>query len=106
NIVLASFALLIFGSIAFGWDINAFLAGSAVVSIVLGLALQESLGNFFSGLVMQASPPFAIGDWIICGAHEGRVVDMTWRAVTIHTNEDNFILIPNATVAKAEIVNY
>jgi CRP-like cAMP-binding protein len=56
--------------------------------------------------VMQASPPFAIGDWIICGQHEGRVVDMTWRAVTIHTNDDNFILIPNGTVAKAEIVNY
>ncbi|HEY4329348.1 MAG TPA: mechanosensitive ion channel family protein, partial [Phycisphaerae bacterium] len=54
NIVLSLFAILIFGSIAFGWDIDRFLAGSAVVSIVLGLALQESLGNFFSGLVMQA----------------------------------------------------
>jgi small-conductance mechanosensitive channel/CRP-like cAMP-binding protein len=106
NIVVALFAILIFGSLAFGWDIDRFLAGSAVVSIVLGLALQETLGNFFSGLVMQASPPFTIGDWIICGSHEGRVVDMTWRAVTLHTNDDNFILIPNATVAKAEIVNY
>jgi small-conductance mechanosensitive channel/CRP-like cAMP-binding protein len=106
NILLALFAILIYGSKVFGWDINGFLAGSAVVSIVLGLALQETLGNFFSGLVMQASPPFAIGDWIICGAHEGRVVDVTWRAVTIHTPEDNFILIPNGTVAKAEIVNY
>ncbi len=91
---------------AFGWDIDRFLAGSAVVSIVLGPALQESLGKFFSGLVMQASPPFAIGNWIVCGEHEGRVVDMTWRAVTIHTIDDNFILIPNATVAKAEIVNF
>jgi small-conductance mechanosensitive channel/CRP-like cAMP-binding protein len=106
NILLAIFAILIFGSNVFGWDISGFLAGSAVVSIVLGLALQETLGNFFSGLVMQASPPFAIGDWIVCGAYEGRVVDMTWRAVTIHTNDDNFILIPNGTVAKAEIVNY
>ncbi len=106
NIVLALFGILIYGSVAFGWDIDRFLAGSAVVSIVLGLALQESLGNFFSGLVMQASPPFAIGNWIVCGEHEGRVVDMTWRAVTIHTNDDNFILIPNATVAKAEIVNF
>jgi small-conductance mechanosensitive channel/CRP-like cAMP-binding protein len=106
NIILAIFAILIFGSVAFGWDIDRFLAGSAVVSIVLGLALQETLGNFFSGLVMQASPPFSIGDWIVCGEHEGRVVDMTWRAVTIHTNDDNFILIPNATVAKADIVNF
>jgi small-conductance mechanosensitive channel/CRP-like cAMP-binding protein len=106
NILLALFAIVIFGSIAFDWNIDKFLAGSAVVSIVLGLALQETLGNFFSGLVMQASPPFAIGDWIVCGEHEGRVVDMTWRAVTLHTDDDNFILIPNATVAKADIVNY
>jgi len=106
NILLVVFTILIFGSRAFGWDIDRFLAGSAVVSIVLGLALQETLGNFFSGLVMQASPPFAIGDWIVCADHEGRVVDMTWRAVTLHTNDDNFILIPNATVAKGDVVNY
>jgi len=106
SIILAGFAILMFGSWAFGWDIDRFLAGSAVVSIVLGLALQETLGNFFSGLVMQASPPLAIGDWIICGAHEGKVVDMTWRAVTLHTNDDNFIHIPNATIAKAEVINY
>jgi small-conductance mechanosensitive channel/CRP-like cAMP-binding protein len=106
NIVLALFAILIFGSLAFGWDIDKFLAGSAVVSIVLGLALQETLGNFFSGLVMQASPPFNVGDWIVVDKHEGRVVDMTWRAVTLHTDEDNFVSIPNATVAKAEITNF
>lgn len=106
NIVLALFAILIFGSISFGWDIDRFLAGSAVVSIVLGLALQETLGNFFSGLVMQASPPFAIGHRIVCGSHEGEVVDMTWRAVTLHTDDDNYVVIPNGTVAKNEIVNF
>jgi small-conductance mechanosensitive channel/CRP-like cAMP-binding protein len=106
NIVLAIFAVLIFGSKAFEWDITTFLAGSAVVSIVLGLALQETLGNFFSGLVMQASPPFQVGDWIVIDKHEGRVVDMTWRAVTLHTDDDNFVSLPNATVSKAEITNY
>lgn len=106
NIVLALFAILIFGSLAFGWDIDKFLAGSAVVSIVLGLALQESLGNFFSGLVMQASPPFSIGHRISCANYEGDVVDMTWRAVTLHTDDDNYVILPNATVAKSEIVNY
>ncbi len=106
NIVLAVFAVLIYGSLAFGWDIDKFLAGSAVVSIVLGLALQESLGNFFSGLVMQASPPFSIGHRISCGNYEGDVVDMTWRAVTLHTDDDNYVILPNATVAKSEIVNY
>ena len=106
NIVVACFAILGFGSWAFGWDIRTFLAGSAVVSIVLGLALQETLSNFFSGLVMQAASPFAIGDWIICAGVEGRVVDMTWRAVTIHTLEDNYVILPNGTVSKEQIVNF
>jgi small-conductance mechanosensitive channel/CRP-like cAMP-binding protein len=106
NILLALFAILIYGSIAFGWDIDRFLAGSAVVSIVLGLALQESLGNFFSGLVMQASPPFAIGHRITCGEYEGEVIDMTWRAVTLYLDDDNYVIIPNATVAKSDIVNF
>ncbi|HVT81588.1 MAG TPA: mechanosensitive ion channel family protein [Phycisphaerae bacterium] len=106
NIVLLLFAILGFGSWAFGWDIDRFLAGSAVVSIVLGLALQETLGNFFSGLVMQASPPFEIGHRIKILTFEGDVVDMTWRAVTILTDEDDYIIIPNGTVAKSEILNY
>lgn len=105
-IVISLFAILGYGSWEFGWDIDKFLAGSAVVSIVLGLALQETLGNFFSGLVMQASSPFSLGDWIICAGVEGRVVDMTWRAVTLHTPDDNFVHIPNATIAKEQIVNY
>jgi small-conductance mechanosensitive channel len=105
-IVISCFVILGFASYAFGLEIKTFLAGSAVVSIVLGLALQETLGNFFSGLVMQASSPFAIGDWIVCAGVEGRVVDMTWRAVTIHTLEDNYVIMPNGTIASEQIVNY
>jgi small-conductance mechanosensitive channel/CRP-like cAMP-binding protein len=106
NIVIFCFAVLTYGAWAFGWNIQGFLAGSAVVSIVLGLALQESLSNIFSGLIMQASSPFAIGDWISCSGVEGRVVDMNWRAVTIHTLEDNYVILPNATVSSAQIVNF
>ena len=105
-IVAGVFIVLGYGSYAFNWDIDKFLAGSAVVSIVLGLALQETLGNFFSGLVMQASSPFSIGDWIVVAGVEGRVVDMNWRAVTIHTSDDNFVVIPNSTIAKEQITNF
>jgi len=105
-IVLYLFTALSYCSWAFGLNIDKFLAGSAVISIVLGLALQETLGNFFSGMVMQASSPFQLGDWIECNGVEGRVVDMTWRAVTLLTLEDNYVLIPNAMIAKERIVNY
>ena len=105
-LVITVFAVLGYGSRVFGWDIDKFLAGSAVVSIVLGLALQETMGNFFSGLVMHMSSPFSIGDWIRCAGVEGRVMDMNWRAVTIHTSDDNHVIVPNSTFAKEQIVNY
>lgn len=104
--VIYIFSFFIFLSWAFDLNINKFLAGSAVISIVLGLALQETLGNFFSGMVMQASSPFNLGDWVACAGVEGRVVDMTWRAVTLHTLDDNHVLIPNSMLARDRITNY
>jgi small-conductance mechanosensitive channel len=106
NSIVVAVAVMTFGAIAFGWDIDKFLAGSAVVSIVIGLALQETLGNFFSGMVMHASRPFAVGDWVGMGELEGRVVDMSWRAVTIRTSDDDDVIVPNGSVARDQIINY
>ncbi len=105
-IVLGVFFILGYCAYEFDLNVTNFLAGSAVISIVLGLALQETLGNFFSGMVVQASSPFTLGDWIVCAGVEGKVVDMTWRAVTIHTLDDNFVLVPNSVIAKEQIVNF
>ena len=108
-VVLAIFVILGYASWAFHIDLTSVLAGSAVISIVLGLALQETLGNFFSGMVMQASSPFQLGDWIQVGdanGPTGRVTDMTWRAVTLITGEGNAVQIPNGVVAKQQIVNF
>jgi small-conductance mechanosensitive channel/CRP-like cAMP-binding protein len=104
--IIGVFVLAGFCSWAFGVEISSFLAGSAVISIVLGLALQETLGNFFSGMVLQASVPFKRGDWVKVGDIEGRVVEMTWRAVMLLTAGNNHTLIPNSAVAKEKIVNF
>ncbi|HUO07984.1 MAG TPA: mechanosensitive ion channel family protein [Phycisphaerae bacterium] len=104
--VISLFVIAGYCSWAFGIELGSLLAGSAVISIVIGLALQETLGNFFSGMVLQASVPFQPGDWIQVGDVEGRVIEMTWRAVTLITNSNNYVLIPNGTVAKERIVNY
>src|SRR6185295_5516685 len=50
-------------------DVAPLLATSAVTSLVLGLALQPILGNFFAGLVISAKRPFRINDWIRLGEH-------------------------------------
>ena len=83
-----------------------FLATSAVAGVVLGFALQDTLGNAFSGLAIQSEKPFNIGHWITVGGHEGRVAEVTWRATKLRTKTGNFVIVPNSEVGKAPITNY
>jgi small-conductance mechanosensitive channel/CRP-like cAMP-binding protein len=86
-------------------NLSALLASSAVISLVLGLALQETLGNLFAGLSLQAERPFAEGDWIRIGPHSGRVTEIGWRATTIKNGAGEVVTLPNSGVAKEAIYN-
>ena len=81
-------------------------AMSAVGAVVIGFALQDTLGNAFAGLAIQIEKPFHVGQWIRVGDHEGRVAEVTWRATKLRTKADTFIIVPNNLVAKEAIVNY
>lgn len=82
------------------------LATSAVTSLVLGLALQPILTNFFAGVVLSLERPFRINDWIQVGDHDGRVTAITWRTTAIRTRENDTIIFPNANVAQETVVNF
>jgi small-conductance mechanosensitive channel/CRP-like cAMP-binding protein len=80
---------------------------SAVSAVVLGFALQDTLGNAFAGLTIQSEKPFHVGQWVRVGDHhEGRVAEVTWRATKLRTKTGNFVILPNNVVAKEPIVNY
>ena len=83
-----------------------FLTTSAVGAVVVGFALQDTLGNAFSGLAIQIEKPFHVGHWIRIGEHEGRVEEITWRATKLRTKATNFVIVPNSTIAKEAIINY
>ena len=82
------------------------LATSAVSAVVVGFALQDTLGNAFAGLAIQSEKPFNIGDWVRVGEFEGRVAEVTWRATKLRTKSGNFIVLPNNVVGKEPITNY
>jgi len=89
------------------FDIGPLLATSAVTSLVLGLALQPILANFFAGLVISLERPFRINDWIRVGEQqEGRVVAITWRTTHLRTRDNDNIVIPNAKLAEDRIHNF
>ena len=94
--------LLIAGGV-FGQSLTGAIATSAVASVVLGLALQETLGNFFAGISLQIGQPFRLGDVVVTGGHEGRVEAFNWRATTVRTVDDALVTIPNAMVARETV---
>jgi small-conductance mechanosensitive channel len=87
-------------------DIAPLLATSAVTSLVLGLALQPILGNFFAGIVISLEKPFRLNDWIKVGDHEGRVVAINWRTTHLRTRDNDNVVIPNGRIADERILNY
>jgi small-conductance mechanosensitive channel/CRP-like cAMP-binding protein len=89
----------------FAFD-DKFLTTGAVSAVVVGFALQDTLGNAFAGLAIQSEKPFNIGHWISVGDHQGRVAEVTWRATKIRTKTGNFVILPNSEVGKAAITNY
>jgi small-conductance mechanosensitive channel len=86
------------------------LATSAIFSLVLGLALQDTLGHLFAGVALQFDKPYEIGDWIEIqnGAQKwvGQVEDISWRATTLIGLSDEFITVPNRVMAAAQVSNF
>lgn len=83
------------------------LATSAVLTAVLGLSLQETLGNLFAGLAIQGEEPFHVGDFVQFDLDKaGVVTEINWRATKILTNDHYIITVPNGVLARASILNF
>src|SRR5271168_2017561 len=90
----------------FGVQPLSILTTTTVFAAVLGFALQETLGNVFSGLALSIGRPFEPGDWIRSGTHVGQVKGITWRATQIVTRANERLEIPNSVIAKDTLYNY
>lgn len=109
--LLLSAVLLFWGlSTILGVDLAPLLATSAAFSIILGLALQDTLGNLFAGISLQIDKSYEIGDWIEClsGIQKvtGQVREITWRCTTMIGFSEEIITLPNRWMAQAQISNY
>jgi CRP-like cAMP-binding protein len=82
------------------------LASSAFIGVVLAFALQETLGNIFSGLTLQVGKPFVPGDWVRTNNFVGRVQGISWRSTAVVTRANERLVVPNSSIAKDVVVNY
>lgn len=87
-------------------NLGALFTTSAIFGVIIGLALQDTLGNFFAGISLHADRPFQVGDVITVGQQQqltGVVEGITWRAVKIRTFQNHVVLISNSSAAKEAI---
>jgi len=104
-VAFATLFFLTFNKIYPGVNLGALFTTSAIFGVILGLALQDTLGNFFAGISLQADRPFQVGDVIVVGQqhHTGVVEGITWRAIKIRTFQNHVVLVSNSNAAKEAI---
>lgn len=108
---LAKFTLVMLGTaviLSAVWkiDLAGLITALGVGSIVLGFALQDSIGSIFSGIMLLFERPFEVGDWLKIGELEGKVVDMNWRSIHLETEDRYHVIIPHLFTSKEIICNY
>jgi len=82
------------------------LAGAGVVGLAIGLALQGTLHNTFSGFILSFLPNIQINDWIASNGYEGKVTDINLRSVTILEADNNAVVIPNSKIIDTPFKNF
>ncbi len=91
---------------SYGFDPKVFLATSGVVGIILGLAMQDSLGNIIAGFALQFGRPFQVGDWLLVDGQHVRAVEINWRSTRFVTNDDIQLDVPNQQLVRQTITNF
>jgi small-conductance mechanosensitive channel/CRP-like cAMP-binding protein len=97
--------MLVYTSKRAGFSVTGLITTSAVITAVIGFALQDTLGNIMGGLALQMDASVAVGDWISMGPGQpqGRVVEIRWRYVAIETRAWETIIIPNSMLMKSQV---
>src|SRR6266498_651475 len=84
-------------------SLGAVLTTSAIITAVIGLALQDTLGNLFAGLALHLEKTVQVGDMVRHGETYGIVEQLSWRAIKLRTIEGNLVLIPNSVAGREKL---
>ncbi|CAN5835197.1 mechanosensitive ion channel family protein [soil metagenome] len=102
--IVIAVGLAVIFSYIWGANVGGLFTALGISSIVLGLALQNSVGQVISGLLLLFEQPFQIGDWLDVPSARGRVIEVNWRATHIDTG-GGLQIIPNSMLAAASFTN-
>lgn len=87
--------------------ITPFLASLGIGGLVVALALQDTLANFFSGIYIFVDKPIRIGDYVMLeSGQEGYVAHIGWRSTRIRMLPNNIVIVPNTKLVGSQITNF
>lgn len=103
-LLVAVGAMFIYSKV-WGYELTNALTALGVGSVVIGLALQEPLGNIVSGLMLLFERPLNVGDWVVADGTTGKVIEINWRSVHIETPTRELRIVPNVSLYKDAFSN-
>ncbi|MDR3557399.1 MAG: mechanosensitive ion channel family protein [Syntrophobacteraceae bacterium] len=103
SLVCYSILFMLILGLVLKYDVTGLVATSAAVSVVIGFALQDTLGNFFAGASLHIEQPFKIKDSIRFRDRTGEVETVSWRSTAIRTTDNSLLITPNSLLAREPI---
>jgi small-conductance mechanosensitive channel/CRP-like cAMP-binding protein len=101
-LVVAIFLVLEF---VYDQTIKGLLIAPGIAAVILGLAMQDLVGNIIAGLALQTGKSFGYGDWLVVENRQGEVIEINWRSTRLKTLDDICIEIPNREIARQTVIN-
>lgn len=89
-----------------GVDVASLVTTSAVLTAILGLALQSTLTNLLAGILLHVDRSLGVGDWVQFGQRRGCIMEIRWRVTVLRTVDGDTVIVPNAQITTQEVYNY
>jgi small-conductance mechanosensitive channel/CRP-like cAMP-binding protein len=106
-VLVLGFVVVLFGVLGqSGVDVASLVTTSAVLTAILGLALQSTLTNLLAGILLHVDRSLGVGDWVQVGERRGCISEIRWRSTVLRTTDGDIIIIPNAQITSQEIQNF
>jgi len=104
---IVAYLLAAVTTLTFIYDVRipGLLAGSGMVAAILGLAMQDTLGNIMAGFALHLGQPFKPGDWLMVESRHAEVIEINWRSTRLRTTDNTYFDIPNTQLNKQVLVN-
>jgi small-conductance mechanosensitive channel/CRP-like cAMP-binding protein len=105
TLLIITIAVIVVLELGYGLTIKGLIVGPGVLAVIVGLAMQNLLGNIIAGLALQFGKTFKDGDWLFVNNQYAKVIDINWRSTRLLTNDDISVDIPNLEMTKNVIIN-